>query len=207
MPTFITDVGALYAETIRDAATRYTDDGSHADEAVLENRNGAPGSRNAFFVDETPYTEGSDHDDYDSSTIAVPSLYLCDWPDIYIHTDHDSLEQIDATKLRRVALLGAAAGYSFAILDAARASEALPFLAARSQQRIARGFERAQVLVRDADGSYEAHNLMAKLLQRGDCAEHVRFAAFTHSDPKTLKPALVALQTQTGALRMRGLTA
>jgi len=27
--------------------------------------------------------------------------------DIYIHTDHDTLQQIDATKLRRVALLGA----------------------------------------------------------------------------------------------------
>ena len=54
----------------------------------------------------TPYSNGSDHDDYDSSTIAVPSLYLRDWPDIYIHTDHDSLDQIDATKLRRVALLG-----------------------------------------------------------------------------------------------------
>jgi aminopeptidase YwaD len=196
LPTFITDVGALYAETIRDAATRYTDEGTHAEEAVLENRNGAPGSRNGFFVDETPYTEGSDHDDYDSSTIAVPSLYLCDWPDIYIHTDHDSLEQIDATKLRRVALLGAASGYTFAILDAARASEALPFLAARSQQRIARGFERAQVLLRDADGSYEAHNLMAKLLQR-ETADLRSLAAFTQSDPKTLKSALVALQTQT----------
>jgi aminopeptidase YwaD len=196
LPSFITDVGALYAETIRDAATRYTDDGTHAEEAVLENRNGAPGSRNAFFVDETPYTEGSDHDDYDSSTIAVPSLYLCDWPDIYIHTDHDSLEQIDATKLRRVALLGAASGYTFAILDGARAAEALPFLAARSQQRIARGFERAQVLVRDADGGYEAHNLMAKLLQR-ETADLGSLAAFTRSDPKTLKPALAVLQMQT----------
>ncbi len=87
------------------------------------------GTRNAFFVDETPYAEGSDHDDYDSSTIAVPSLYLRDWPDIYIHTDHDTLFEIDPTKLRRVALLGAASGYSFAALDGARTPAlVLPFL-------------------------------------------------------------------------------
>ena len=90
LPTFITDIGATFAETIRDAATIYTEDGSDEEAAVVENREGAPGTRNAFFVDETPYAEGSDHDDYDSSTIAVPSLYLRDWPDIYIHTDHDT---------------------------------------------------------------------------------------------------------------------
>ena len=123
LPTFITDIGDTFAETIRDAATVYAEDGSQKDAAVIEDRNGAPGTRNAFFVDETPYAEGSDHDDYDSSTIAVPALYLRDWPDIYIHTDHDTLDQIDATKLRRVALLGAASGYSFATLDAARAAE------------------------------------------------------------------------------------
>jgi aminopeptidase YwaD len=194
LPTFVTDVGALFAETIRDAATRYTDDGSHAAEAVLENRNGAPGTRNGFFADETPYTEGSDHDDYDSSTIAVPSLYLCDWPDIYIHTDHDSLEQIDATKLRRVALLGAASGYTYATLDAAHASSVIPFLAARSQQRIARGFERAQILA-GADGRAEGHNLIAKLLQR-ELGELRSFAAFTHSDAKLLNPAIDALKRQ-----------
>jgi aminopeptidase YwaD len=195
LPTFITDVGALFAENIRDAATRYADDGSHAEEAVLENRNGAPGSRNAFFVDETPYTEGSDHDDYDSSTIAVPSLYLCDWPDIYIHTDHDSLEQIDATKLRRVALLGAASGYSFATLDAAHSSSVVPFLAARSQRRIAQGFERAQALLRADDGVYEAHNLIAKLLRREEAALR-SFTAFTRADDRILNSALNALKSQ-----------
>jgi aminopeptidase YwaD len=95
LPTFITDIGATFAESIRDAATTYAEDGSGAEAAVIEERDGASGTRNAFFMDETPYAEGSDHDDYDSSTIAVPSLYLRDWPDIYIHTDHDTLSQID----------------------------------------------------------------------------------------------------------------
>ena len=54
-----------------------------------------------------------------------------DWPDIYIHTDHDTLQQIDPTKLRRVALLGAASGYSYAALDASQSALVLPFYGAR----------------------------------------------------------------------------
>ena len=204
LPTFITDIGDAFAETIRDAAAVYTEDGSQEDAAVVENRGGATGTRNAFFVDETPYAEGSDHDDYDSSTIAVPSLYLRDWPDIYIHTDHDTLEQIDATKLRRVALLGAASGYSFASLDGAQSALVLPFLAARAQQRLAKGFERAQLLAQEAklppdEASFEAHNLMAQMLRRDQTALR-SFAAFTQSNPPELAASLGALKAQAATL-------
>jgi len=204
LPTFITDIGNAFAETIRDAAAVYTEDGSHADAAVVENRDGAQGTRNAFFVDETPYAEGSDHDDYDSSTIAVPSLYLRDWPDIYIHTDHDTLEQIDATKLRRVALLGAASGYSFASADAAQAPVVLPFLAAQAQQRLAKGFQRAQRLAQDAnlpanEASFEAHNLLAQMLKREQAALR-SFGVFTHSNPPELAASVDALKTQAASL-------
>jgi aminopeptidase YwaD len=204
LPTFITDIGDAFAESIRDAAAVYTEDGSHEEAAVVENRNGAPGTRNAFFVDETPYAEGSDHDDYDSSTIAVPSLYLRDWPDIYIHTDHDTLEQIDATKLRRVALLGAASGYSFANLDAAQSFEVLPFLAVRALTRLAKGFERAQLLAQDpglqaAEAVFEAHNLIAQMLRRDQAALR-SFAVFTHSNPPQLAASLDALKVQAATL-------
>jgi aminopeptidase YwaD len=204
LPTFITDIGASFAETIRDAAAAYTEDGSHEDAAVVENRGGAPGTRNAFIVDETPYAEGSDHDDYDSSTIAVPALYLRDWPDIYIHTDHDTLEQIDATKLRRVALLGAASGYSLASLDGAQSAQVLPFLASRAQQRLAKGFQRAQLLAQEADlapdvASFEAHNLMAQMLRR-DLAALQSFAAFTQSHPPQLAASMHALEAQAATL-------
>jgi aminopeptidase YwaD len=204
LPTFITDIGDTFAETIRDAAAGYTEDGSQEDAAVVENRGGATGTRNAFFVDETPYAEGSDHDDYDSSTIAVPSLYLRDWPDIYIHTDHDTLEQIDATKLRRVALLGAASGYSFASLNGAQSALVLPFLAARAQQRLAKGFERAQLLAQEAklppdEASFEAHNLMAQMLRRDQTALR-SFAAFTQSNPPELAASLGALKAQAATL-------
>jgi aminopeptidase YwaD len=199
LPSFVTDIGNTLAETIRDAATAYTEDGSQVEAAAIENRDGASGTRNAFLVDETPYAEGSDHDDYDSSTIAVPSLYLRDWPDIYIHTDHDSLEQIDPTKLRRVALLGAASGYSLASLDAAQASMALPFLAARAEQRLSKGFERALILAASTalpsnEASFEAHNLMTQMLRR-EQATLKSLADFTRSQPKELPMALETLKS------------
>jgi aminopeptidase YwaD len=186
LPSFVTDVGELFAEIIRDGAAVYAEDGTHREAAVVEDRNGAPGTRNEFLSDRTPYSEGSDHDDYNSSTIAVPSLYLRDWPDVYIHTDHDTLEQIDPTKLRRVALLGAASGYTYAIADAGNASSLLPFFAARAQQRLAGGFERAQALVNDnrmqpKDAWYEARNLMTQMLRR-EQAELRSFSTYTQSD-------------------------
>jgi aminopeptidase YwaD len=204
LPSFVTDVGALFAETIRDGAAVYAEDGSHAEAAVLEDRNGAPGTRNEFFADRTPYAEGSDHDDYDSSTIAVPSLYLRDWPDVYIHTDHDTLEQIDATKLRRVALLGAASGYTYAVLDAGKADSMLDFFAARAQRRLAEGFVRAQTLAEDTQSQpqeawYEARNLLIQMLRR-EQAELGSFSGYTDSDPEKVAAFSKDLEAQTAML-------
>jgi hypothetical protein len=132
-------------------------------EALIENRSSIIGTRNEFLADVTPFELGSDHDDYDAATIAVPSLYLRDWPDIYIHTDHDSLEQIDPTKLRRVAALGAASGYVYATLSGTQ----LPFFAAQSETRLAKTFVQARAMLNGEDtGWYEARNLMTHSAER-----------------------------------------
>ena len=204
LASFVTDVGEMFAETIRDGAAAYAEDGAHPEAAVLEDRNGAPGTRNEFIFDRTPYSEGSDHDDYDSSTIAVPSLYLRDWPDIYIHTDHDTLEQIDPTKLRRVALLGAASGYTYATADAGKATSLFPFFAARAQGRLAKGFERAQDLVNDSQMQpqlawYEARNLMTQMLRR-EQAELRSFSTYTGSNAETVATFSQNLDAQVAML-------
>jgi aminopeptidase YwaD len=177
LPSFVTDVGAVFLDTIRTAASGYAAGETSADEGIVETHAGGSGTRNEFFADVTPYSSGSDHDDYDSSSIAVPSLYLRDWPDIYIHTDHDTLDQIDATKLRRVALLGAASGYVYAGMAAQQLPTLLPFLAAQAEIRIAQAFGPAQQLANDSrfDSGvawYEARNLMNQALQRELAALH-----------------------------------
>src|SRR5216684_3016955 len=177
LPSFVTDVGAALADVIRSGAASYAESGEAPEAAVVETRAGEQGTRNQFLADVTPYSAGSDHDDYDSSTIAVPSLYLRDWPDIYIHTDHDSLDQIDPTKLRRVALLGAASGYVYASVEAPQLPKLLPFLTSASETRLARTFQDAQKLVDDpkmesAVAWYEARNLVNQVLRRESATLH-----------------------------------
>ncbi|HWZ83688.1 MAG TPA: M28 family peptidase [Terriglobales bacterium] len=199
LPSFVTDVGAAFLETIRTGATDYAGSGAGLAAAVVETRTSEQGTRNEFIADVTPYSAGSDHDDYDSSTIAVPSLYLRDWPDIYIHTDHDSLAQIDPTKLRRVALLGAASGYVYASVGAAQLPKLLSYLTAASETRLARTFQDAQRLVDDpaldANAAwYEARNLLTQALSRESAALHslVEFTGGAESSNADNAKALAA---------------
>jgi len=184
LPSFVTDVGAVFLDAIRTAASEYASGETPAETGIVETRAGGQGTRNELIADVTPYSSGSDHDDYDSSTIAVPSLYLRDWPDIYIHTDHDTLDQIDATKLRRVALLGAASGYVYASITAQQLPTLLPFLTAHTEARLAQVFGAAQQLADDPQleagvAWYEAANLVNQTLQRESATLHsiVEFTA------------------------------
>ncbi len=177
LPSFVTDVGAVFLDAIRTAASEYSAGETPAETGIVETRAGGQGTRNELIADVTPYSSGSDHDDYDSSTIAVPSLYLRDWPDIYIHTDHDTLDQIDATKLRRVALLGAASGYVYASVTAQQLPTLLPFVTAQAEARLAQVFGAAQQLVDDPQlevgvAWYEARNLVNQTLQRENATLH-----------------------------------
>jgi len=177
LPSFVTDVGTVFLDAIRTAASEYASGETPAETGIVETRAGGQGTRNELIADVTPYSSGSDHDDYDSSTIAVPSLYLRDWPDIYIHTDHDTLDQIDATKLRRVALLGAASGYVYASITAQQLPTLLPFLTAHAEARLAQVFGAAQQLADDPQleagvAWYEARNLVNQTLQRESAALH-----------------------------------
>ena len=188
LPSFITDVGAAFASVIRFGADNYAGSGDSPEAAVIETRAGEQGTRNQFLADVTPYSAGSDHDDYDSSTVAVPSLYLRDWPDIYIHTDHDTLQQIDPTKLRRVALLGAASGYVYASLDAKQSRKMLPFLVSQSEIRMAQLFQQAQQWVENpklgpGTAWYESRNLIGQGLRR-ELANQASLLNFTGSNPQ-----------------------
>ncbi len=183
LPSFVTDVGIVFLDAIRTAADAYATGKASADVGIVETRAGGPGTRNALVADVTAYSAGSDHDDYDSSTVAVPSLYLRDWPDIYIHTDHDNLDQIDATKLRRVALLGAASGYVYASVTGAQLRTLLPFFTAQAEARLAQVFAAAEQLVDDprleaGAAWYEARNLVNQTCQREQTMLH-SFVEFT----------------------------
>lgn len=200
LPSFVTDVGAVFLDTIRAAASGYAAGELPAEEGIVETRAGERGTHNELIADVTPYSSGSDHDDYDSSTIAIPSLYLRDWPDIYIHTDHDTVDQIDPTKLRRVALLGAAAGYVYSNLDASQIPTLIPFLTAQAQSRLAQSYSAAQQLLTGSQPSssaalYEAHNLLQQTLRRETGTLH-SLVAFTGAPKNSDEDGVKALTAQ-----------
>ena len=72
------------------------------------------GGKEALQADFADYSMGSDHDVYQEGSFRIPAIYLNDWPDRYIHTNGDVAANIDPTKLKRAAFIGAASGYFLA---------------------------------------------------------------------------------------------
>ncbi len=86
------------------------------------------GGKEPLRAEYSAYTMGSDHDVYQDSSFGIPSIYMNDWPDRYIHTNLDTVANIDATKLQRAAFIGAASGYylaNFSSHDVAAARRAV----------------------------------------------------------------------------------
>ena len=82
-----------------------------------------PGSREAFLGDVR------EHRDLAATTrcsrkasFGIPMVYFHDWPDVTIHTNKDLPENLDATKLGRVAYMGAGIAWTMA----AAADSSLP---------------------------------------------------------------------------------
>jgi aminopeptidase YwaD len=108
-PSFIHDVAETFAEFVNEQTEKFANTGEA--EYPLVAPEGGKEPLRAEFV---PYTMGSDHDVYQDSSFAIPAIYLNDWPDRYIHTNGDTSANIDPTKLKRAAFIGAASGYFLA---------------------------------------------------------------------------------------------
>ncbi len=137
LPSYVHDVAWAFAEWINVESYRFAA-GLAADYPLV-----APeGGKEPLRADYSAYTMGSDHDVYQDSSFGIPAIYLNDWPDRYIHTNFDTPANIDPTKLKRVALIGAASGYflaNFSPRDVAAADRAV---AAGRLLRTAQAIER-----------------------------------------------------------------
>jgi hypothetical protein len=70
------------------------------------------GGKEPLMAEMAPFSLGSDHQVYTDSSFGIPAIYLNDWPDRYIHTNFDTPANVDPTKLKRAAFIGAASGYN-----------------------------------------------------------------------------------------------
>ena len=118
LPSFVHDVAWAFAEWVNEESYKFAATGS-ADYPLV-----APeGGKEPLRAEYSAYTIGSDHDVYQDSSFGIPAIYLNDWPDRYIHTNFDSAANIDATKLKRAAFIGAASAYFLAVGASDRATE------------------------------------------------------------------------------------
>ena len=109
LPSFVHDVGWAFGEFVNEQSYNFAA-GLPAEYPLV-----APeGGKQALLAQDTAYTMGSDHDVYQDSSFKIPAIYLNDWPDRYIHTNFDTAANIDTTKLKRAAFIGAASGYFLA---------------------------------------------------------------------------------------------
>ena len=117
------------------------------------------GSKDAFWADITPYESGSDHWIYQEGGFAIPSIYLRDHPDIYIHTTGDLPDNIEPTKIKRSAFLAAASGYYLATMPDHGAA-LLRLTYANAHQRLAEDGRRASAMASDGARAADAINIV-----------------------------------------------
>jgi hypothetical protein len=109
LPSFVHDVAWAFAEFVNEESYKFAGTGKAEYPMVAPE-----GGKEPLQAEYSAYTMGSDHDVYQDSSFGIPAIYLNDWPDRYIHTNFDTAANIDPTKLKRAAFIGAASGYFLA---------------------------------------------------------------------------------------------
>jgi hypothetical protein len=95
------------------------------------------GSREPFHARMVPYYDSTDHHAFTPAPIGVPGTSLTNWPDEFIHSTGDDLENIDATQLERNAVVVAAVALYFAGAGDEEAPALAAYVASRARSRTA----------------------------------------------------------------------
>ena len=141
------DVEEVFGRYVIDGAMRAAGDGDMT--RAIRSRGG---SKDAFWADITPYESGSDHWIYQEGGFAIPSIYLRDHPDVYIHTTGDLPDNIEPTKIKRSAFIAAASGYYLATMPE-HGSALLRLSYANAHERLAEDGRRAVAMALDTAGT------------------------------------------------------
>jgi len=148
--TVTDDVEEVFGRYVIDGAMRAAGEGD-----MTRAIRAGSGSKDAFWADITPYESGSDHWIYQEGGFAIPSIYLRDHPDIYIHTTGDLADNIEPTKIKRSAFIAAASGYYLATMpDRGESLIALSY--ANAHQRLAEDGRRAVAMAQDRTHARDA---------------------------------------------------
>jgi aminopeptidase YwaD len=146
LPSSVQDVAWAFAEWVNEETYQFAATGK-AEYPLIS----AEGGKEPLRAEDSAYTMGSDHDVYQDSSFGIPAIYLNDWPDRYIHTNFDTAANIDPTKLKRAAFIGAASGYFLAGMKEEHLSDVLRLVDSDSL-RLVLGIRRKRNQVSAYDG-------------------------------------------------------
>lgn len=95
------------------------------------------GSREPYHARMVPYYDSTDHHAFTPAHIGVPATSLTNWPDDFIHSTGDDIDQIDATQLERNAVVTAGVALYFANVSKGDLPLLASYAAARGAVRLA----------------------------------------------------------------------
>ncbi len=171
LPSFVHDVAWAFAELVNEESYQFAATGKAEYPMVAPE-----GGKEPLRAEYSAYTMGSDHDVYQDSSFGIPAIYLNDWPDRYIHTNFDTAANIDTTKLKRAAFIGAASGYFLAGIN----EKSLPELHTVVQQ--GNDMETASDEPRISSLPPEDAACIADIRAQANWRTELGIASFLHSD-------------------------
>ncbi len=195
LPSFVHDVAWAFGNFVNEQSYNFAA-GLPAQYPLV-----APeGGKEPLQALDAPYSMGSDHDVYQDSSFKIPAIYLNDWPDRYIHTNFDTAANIDPTKLKRAAFIGAASGYYLAnLVSTGRPPDDLvSVIASGEQARRASAMTRA-ILLPDVERR-TFWNAQSNYDSELPFNLGVFLGNFQASNPNKPKPALEAAPSGDGLL-------
>jgi aminopeptidase YwaD len=143
LPHVINEIAAAWVADVTRVSTTFADRGT-GDGMIWPS-----GSREALVTDLRPIELGSDHQVFEA--FGVPMVYFHDWPDVTIHTNKDVPDNLDATKLGRVAYMTAGIVWTLAALPDAEAGKLAALERVATDERLAAGRRAAIVQGWSAD--------------------------------------------------------
>jgi hypothetical protein len=153
LPSFVNDVAEALGRFVNEQTDAFA--GGSAAGFPL---NDPEGGKEAFQAAMADFSLGSDHAVWTEGSFRVPAIYLNDWPDRTIHTHADSVANIDATKLKRAAFIGAASAWYLARMDSSSTPALWEVIRRHALERRAGAMQRAAGA--DRAGAGEGGNLL-----------------------------------------------
>lgn len=153
VPSFIADLGHEIGQFVNQQTEAFA--GGSSVEFPL---NAPEGGKEPLLALMEGLDMGSDHDVFFEGTWRIPGLYLHDWPDRYIHTNYDLAANIDPTKLKRAAFIGAVSAWFLANMSGDDVPAVLAMLERNALQRSSELLERrSELIAADAVAAADVH--------------------------------------------------